>query len=106
MNNPEAKQHLPPLPPGEILLDQFLKPMGISQYQLCKAIGIDQERITEIIRGTKAITADTAIRLSLFLGTSAQLWMNLQSAYDLECAEDERRKLAEVITPWTVTEPV
>jgi len=78
---------LPPVHPGEILLEDFLKPMNISRYRLAKSIGVPQRRIDEICAGKRAITADTALRLARFFGTDAQSWMNLQAEYDLETAE-------------------
>jgi addiction module HigA family antidote len=82
-----SKRDLPPVHPGEILLEDFLKPMGITRYRLAKSIGVPQRRIDEICAGKRAITADTAMRLARFFGTDAQSWMNLQAAYDLEVAE-------------------
>ncbi len=70
--------------PGEILLEDFLKPMGLSQYRLAKDIGVPARRINEIVKGERAITADTALRLGRFFNMSAQFWLNLQSHYDLE----------------------
>ena len=70
--------------PGEILKEEFLVPMGVSAYRLAKEINIPQTRISEIINGKRAVTADTAIRLSLFFGTSAEFWLNLQNLYDIE----------------------
>lgn len=70
--------------PGEILLEEFLFPMGISQYRLSKEIGIPQTRISEIIKGNRRITADTALRLSIFFGNSAKFWLGLQNDYDIE----------------------
>lgn len=80
------KRDMPPVHPGEILFEDFLKPMGITQYRLAKSIGVSQRRIGEIISGRRAITADTALRLARFFGTDAQTWMNLQAHYDLEVA--------------------
>ena len=77
---------LPPVHPGEILLEDFLKPMGITRYRLAKSIGVPQRRIDEICIGKRAISADTALRLARFFGTDAQSWMNLQAEYDLEIA--------------------
>lgn len=74
--------------PGEILLEDFLKPMGITQYRLAKEIGVSQHRIGEIVAGKRAITIDTALRLSAFFGTDAQSWINLQTHYDAELARD------------------
>jgi len=82
-----GKRDLPPVHPGEILLEDFLKPMEITRYRLAKSIGVPQRRIDEICAGNRAITADTALRLARFFGTDAQSWMNLQTAYDLEVAE-------------------
>jgi addiction module HigA family antidote len=82
------KRDLPPVYPGEILLEDFLKPMKITQYRLAKSIGVQQRRIGEIIAGKRAITADTALRLARFFGTDAQSWMNLQTHYDLTIAEE------------------
>lgn len=82
-----SKRDLPPVHPGEILLEDFLNPMGITRYRLAKSIGVPQRRIDEICAGKRAITADTAMRLARFFGTDAQSWMNLQATYDLEVAE-------------------
>ena len=73
--------------PGEILEQDFLKPMGLTQYRLAKDIGVPARRINEIVKGERAITADTALRLGRFFKMSAQFWLNLQSHYDLEAAE-------------------
>ena len=73
--------------PGEILAEEFLKPLEITQYRLAKSTGVPPRRINEIVQGNRAITADTALRLSRFFGTSAQFWMNLQTQYDLDVAE-------------------
>jgi len=74
--------------PGEILEEDFLKPMGLSQYRLAKDIGVPARRINEIVKGERAITADTALRLGRYFKMSAQFWLNLQSHYDLEIEED------------------
>ena len=74
---------LSPIPPGEILLEEFLKPLGVSQNQLARDIDIPASRVSEIVRGTRAITADTAVRLAAYLGTSPELWLGLQTDYDL-----------------------
>ena len=81
------KRDLPPVHPGEILLEDFLTPMGITRYRLAKSIGAPQRRVDEICAGKRAVTADTALRLARFFGTDAQSWMNLQASYDLEMAE-------------------
>ena len=78
-----AKRDFEPIHPGEILLEEFLRPMGISQYRLAKDIGVPQRRISEITQGKRAITADTALRLGRYFGMEAQFWLNLQSRYDL-----------------------
>jgi addiction module HigA family antidote len=82
-----TKRDLPPVHPGEILLEDFLKPLDISRYRLAKSIGVPQRRIDEICSGKRAVTADTALRLARFFGTDAQSWMNLQAEFDLETAE-------------------
>ncbi len=83
-----TKRKFPPIHPGEILLEEFLKPMEISQYRLAKDISVDPRRINEIVHGQRSISADTALRLGRFFGTSARLWINLQSHYDLEVQEE------------------
>ena len=82
------RRKLPPVPPGEVLLEEFLKPLGISQYQLAKDISVPPRRINEIVHGKRAITADTALRLSHYLGTSERFWLNLQARYELEVEKD------------------
>jgi addiction module HigA family antidote len=79
---------LPPIHPGEILMEEFLEPMGISQYRLAKDISVPPRRINEIVHGKRSITADTALRLGRFFGMSPQFWLNLQTRYDLEVTED------------------
>ena len=78
----------PPIHPGEILNEEFLLPLNISQYRLAKSIGVDPRRVHAIVHGERAITAETALLLSRFFGNSAQFWMGLQTQYDLETAED------------------
>jgi len=75
--------------PGEVLLEEFLEPMGISQYRLAKDTSVPARRINEIVHGTRAITADTALRLGRYFGTSAQFWLNLQTHFDLEVQKDK-----------------
>ena len=77
------KNILPPIHPGEILSEEFLQPMGISQSKLARDINVPQRRINEITRGKRAITPDTALRLSVYFGNSAEFWMNLQTSYEL-----------------------
>ena len=83
---------LPNIHPGEILLEEFLKPMDISQNRLARGMGVPPRRINEIVHGKRAITADTAIRLALALGTSEQVWMGLQADFDLEEARNSAQK--------------
>lgn len=80
---------LPPVHPGEVLLEEFLKPMGISQYRLAKDICVSPRRINEIVHGTRSVTADTALRLSRYFGSSERFWLNLQTRYDLEVEKDK-----------------
>ena len=82
-----AKRDFDPIHPGEILLEEFLRPLEISQYRLAKDISVPQRRICEIVQGKRAITADTALRLGRYFGMEAQFWLNLQSRYDLLQAE-------------------
>ena len=84
-----TETRIPPLHPGEVLLEDFLKPLEISQYRLAKEMKVYPRKINEIVLGKRSITADTAIRLSRYFGTSAELWMNLQALYDLEKTRDE-----------------
>jgi addiction module HigA family antidote len=86
------KKKLPSIHPGEILLKEFLEPMGISQYRLAKSIGVPSRRINEIVLAKRSISADTALRLGRFFGTSEQFWMNLQSRYDLDTERDRLGK--------------
>ena len=79
---------MPPIHPGEILLEEFLKPMSISQYRLANDISVPPRRINEIVHGKRAVTADTALRLSQYFGISERFWMNLQARYDLEIEKD------------------
>ena len=79
---------LNPIHPGEILMEEFLKPIGISQYRLAKDISVPPRRINEIVLGKRSVTADTALRFGRFFGMSPQFWLNLQTRYDLEVTED------------------
>ena len=81
-------EKLPPIHPGEILIEEFLKPVGISQYRLAKDISVPPRRINEIVHGKRSISADTALRLGRFFGISPQFWLNLQTRFDLEVTED------------------
>ncbi len=82
-----SKRDFGPIHPGEILLEEFLEPLGITQYRLAKSISVPQRRIGEIVKGKRAITADTALRLGRFFGMEAQFWLNLQARHDLLLAE-------------------
>jgi addiction module HigA family antidote len=83
-----AHKKVPPIHPGEILLEEFLEPMGISQYRLAKGINVPAPRINEIVHGQRSISANTALRLARFFGTSERFWMNLQVRFDLELEKD------------------
>ena len=91
---------LAPVTPGEMLLEEFLKPMGISQYRLAKEIGVPAQRIGEIVAGRRAITADTDLRLCRFFGMSEGWWLRAQARYDTECAKDFLTDTLEQIKPW------
>jgi addiction module HigA family antidote len=86
--------------PGEILLEEFLKPMGITQYRLAKEIGVPQRRIGEIVAGVRAVSADTGLRLSRFFGMSDGFWIGLQMDYDAAKAKDSLAETLANITPW------
>ena len=81
------KKRLPPVHPGEVLLEDFMKPLGLSRYRVAKDMGVPALRISQIVRGQRSITADTALRLARYFGTSAAVWVRLQARYDLEMAE-------------------
>jgi addiction module HigA family antidote len=82
-----AVKRLPPIHPGEVLLEDFMRPLGLSQYRVARDIGVPALRISQIVRGRRSITADTALRLARYFGTSAAVWLRLQARYDLEVAE-------------------
>ena len=88
----------PPIHPGEILLEEFLSPLGISQYRLAKETSVPPRRINEIVRGLRSVSADTALRLARYFGTSERFWLNLQARYDLEVQKDRlgKRLISEV----------
>jgi len=95
-----TKRDFEPIHPGEILLEEFLKPMNISQYRLAKDISVPQRRISEITQGKRSITADTALRLGRFFGMEPQFWLNLQARYDLLKAEELlEERLAKEVRP-------
>src|ERR1043165_6069610 len=83
-----AHRKLPPVHPGEILLEEFLSPLGVSQYRLAEGTSAPPRRINEIVRGSRSISADTALRLARYFGTSERFWLNLQARYDLEVEKD------------------
>jgi antitoxin HigA-1 len=92
--------------PGEILIEEFLKPMGITQYRLAKEIGVPQRRIGEIVAGTRSITADTGLRLSKFFGMSEGFWVGLQLDYDAAQTKDRMADVLAKIKPWqSIHEP-
>lgn len=80
---------LSPIHPGEVLLEDFMKPLGLSQYRLAQDLGVTPIRVSQIVNGKRAITVDTAMRLARYFGTSASVWLRLQVRYDLEVAEKE-----------------
>ncbi len=90
-----TEEKLPPVHPGEVLLEEFLKPMGISQNQLALAIRVPARRINEIVQGKRRITPDTALRLARYFNTSPQFWLGLQMDYDLDVAMDEIGEIIE-----------
>ena len=85
-------ERLPPIHPGQVLLEDFMKPLGLSQYRVAKDIGVPPLRISQIVRGQRSVTADTALRLARYFGTSAAVWLRLQARYDLEVAEAKMAK--------------
>ena len=98
MSNQEEK--IPPVHPGEILLEEFLRPMGITPYRLAKELNVPKTRIGAILKWRRSITADTALRLARFFGTSAKLWLNLQVSFDLDSEEDRLGgKIEEEVKP-------
>jgi len=94
------KKLLPPIHPGEILLEEFLKPLGISQYRLAKEIGVPAQRIGDIVAGKRAITADTDLRLCRFFGLSEGYWLRGQARFDTETAKDTLAAELAKIKPW------
>ncbi len=96
-------QRLKPVTPGELLREEFLLPMGLSQYRLAKEIGVPAQRIGEIVGGRRAVTADTDLRLCRFFGLSNGYWLRAQAAYDTEVAEDALAEELAQIKPWSGT---
>jgi addiction module HigA family antidote len=100
MSKPMAKKHLP-VHPGEILFEEFMKPLALTKYRLAKETGMPADRVGRIVAGTRAITGDTALRLARFLGTTPGFWMNLQSRYELDTASDAAgAKIEKQVRPW------
>ena len=97
---PMKNKKIPPVHPGEILLEDFMKPLGLSQSALARALGVTPMRISQIVRGERAFTADTALRLSRYFGTRPGWWLDLQSHYDLELASDRTEEaIARAVAP-------
>ena len=94
-----AETVMEPVHPGEILLEEFLMPLSLSQYRLAKELNVPARRINEIVHGERRITADTALRLARFFGTSERFWMNLQTRYDLEMERDRLGPSLDEIRP-------
>ena len=94
-----AETVMAPVHPGEILLEEFLGPLGVSQYRLAKAVSVPARRINEIVHGQRRISADTALRLARYFGTSERFWINLQARYDLEVAKDRLGAALDDIQP-------
>lgn len=96
-----ANERLHPVHPGEVLLEEFLKPMGLSQNRLALGIGVHPRRINEIVLMKRSITADTALRLARYFGTSPQFWLGLQTDYDLDIAQERLgQRLDQEVRPW------
>ncbi len=95
----ETETVMPPVHPGQILLEEFLKPLEVSQYRLAKGISVPARRINEIVHGQRRISADTALRLARYFGTSERFWMNLQTRYDLEIEKDRLGDALDEIHP-------
>ena len=101
MNTRQVSEELPPIHPGEVLDEEFLQPMNVTQYRLAKAIGVDPRRIHAIVRGERAITAETALLLARFFGNAAAFWMGLQGQYDLECAKGRIARRLDAVVAFT-----
>ena len=94
-----ARGHLPPVHPGEILQDDFLRPLGLSVYRLAQELRIPRPRVNDIVRGQRRVTTDTALRLARYFGTTPEFWIRLQIRYDLDHAEPVRREIEREIEP-------
>ena len=101
-----AETVMAPVHPGEILLEEFLGPLGVSQYRLAKAVSVPARRINEIVHGQRRISADTALRLARYFGTSERFWINLQARYDLEVEKDRLGAALDDIQPLSLDPPV
>ena len=99
MTTTETNSKHAPVHPGEVLMEDFIEGFGITQNKLAVAIGVPPRRINEIVHGKRAVTADTALRLGKYFGVSAQFWLNLQTQYDLDVAEDRLSMQIDAITP-------
>lgn len=95
------RKRLPPVHPGEVLLEEFLQPLGLTQYRVAKDLSVPARRINEIVHGIRGVSANTALRLARYFGTSDRFWLNLQAAYDLDVERDRlgRRLEEEVAVP-------
>ena len=98
-----AETVMAPVHPGEILLEEFLGPLGVSQYRLAKAVDVPARRINEIVHGQRRISADTALRLARYFGTSERFWIDLQARYDLEVEKDRLGAALDDIQPLSAT---
>jgi addiction module HigA family antidote len=96
------KETMAPIHPGEVLLEEFLEPLGVTQHRLAVSIDVPPRRINEIVHGKRGISADTALRLARFFGTSDRFWLNLQSRFDLEVQRDQLGSVLDAITPLEV----
>jgi len=94
-----GKRDFAPIHPGEVLLHDFMEPMGLSQYRVAVSIGVPPRRINEIVHGLRGITADTGLRLSRYFGLSDQYWLNLQALYDLQIAKEQLQETLDTIEP-------
>lgn len=102
MTTTDASDKLAPIHPGEVLMEDFIAGFGITQNKLAVSIGVPPRRINEIVHGKRSVTADTALRLGKYFGTSAQFWLNLQTHYDLDLAEDRVKAQIAAIVPLQV----
>ena len=99
MTTTESVDRIEPIHPGEVLMEDFIKGFGVTQHRVAVAIGVPPRRINEIVHGSRRVSADAALRLGRYFGTSAQFWLNLQSRYDIDVAQDGLAEQIEAITP-------